>query len=196
MIDKGRLIAITDGIIAVAATVMVLQLRVPERATLAAAQEQFPTLLAYIISYLQVFLAWHEHHDAFANAKAINHRIFLLNCLWLFFITLLPYATGIVGNSPNDRTSVLLYLSILFLQSLIITIVCRQIEKLNHIDSLDNDIIHVLRKVTFPGYALAAVCTFIKPLAAFVVIVVSCVISIVVVCFYDKKKRIGETCSE
>lgn len=191
MIQKDRLIAVTDGIIAVAATIMVMQLHVPERATLSAAREQFPTLLAYIISYLQVFLAWHEHHDAFANAKAINHRIFLLNCLWLFFITLLPYATGIVGNSPNDRASVLLYLAILFLQSLIITIVSKQIEHLNQTDSLDNDIIHVLRKVTFPGYALAAVCTLIKPLAAFVVVVASCVISVGIVCYYDRKKQIG-----
>ena len=72
MINKERLIAITDGIIAVAATVMVLRLDIPEMVSLAAIRERVPILVAYIISYMQIFLAWHEHHDSFIHAERIN----------------------------------------------------------------------------------------------------------------------------
>ena len=77
MIDKGRLMAITDGIVAIAATIMALELTVPEKFSLAAVNAQMPTMVAFLISFVQIFLAWHEHHDSFAFAEKINHRIFL-----------------------------------------------------------------------------------------------------------------------
>ena len=116
MINKERLVAITDGIIAVAATVMVLRLDIPDMASLAAFRERAPILVAYIISYMQIFLAWHEHHDSFIHAERINHRIFLMNTLWLFLITMLPFVTGVLGKSPNHRPTILLYLAVLVLQ--------------------------------------------------------------------------------
>ena len=125
MIEKGRLLAITDGIVAVAATVMVLRLEVPERASLAAAGRQLPVLLAYLISYTQIFLAWHEHHDTFLRVERISHTVFLLNCLWLFFVTLLPFVTGVVGSSPRHTPSVLLYLAVLTAEEGSLLLLCR-----------------------------------------------------------------------
>lgn len=187
MIDKNRMLAITDGIIAVAATVMVLQLDVPDRASMAAVQAQFPTLVAYIISYMQIFLAWHEHHDAFATAEIINHRVYLLNCLWLFFVTLLPFVTGVVGKSPTDQASVLMYILILCMESLLLKWECTTLERLNHSVTADIEIIWPLRRVTFLGYAFAAVCTFFMPLASLVLIVGICVVNVILVCLYDRK---------
>ena len=141
MIDQNRLLAITDGIVAIAATIMVLQLVVPKEVSMEAVAEQWPTLVAYIISFIQIFLAWHEHHDSVFNAKYINHRIFLINCLWLFFITLLPFVTGVVGHSPDHQASMLLYILVLFLIQLTITIESRGISKLNKTPILDYEVI-------------------------------------------------------
>ena len=141
MIDKGRLMAITDGIVAIAATIMALELTVPEKFSLAAVNAQMPTMVAFFISFVQIFLAWHEHHDSFAFAEKINHRIFLLNCLWLLFITLLPFATGLIGQSANHKYSVLVYIALLFLVQLSITIESRAIRKLNKTPILDEEVI-------------------------------------------------------
>ncbi len=187
MIDKNRLLAITDGIVAIAATIMVLQLVIPEDVTIASVMEQWPTFIAYVISFVQVFLAWHEHHDSLANAEYINHRIFLINCLWLFFITLLPFATGVVGHSPDSQAAMLLYILILFLVQLCITIESCAITKLNNTVVLDHEVIRVIRIISFAGYVFAAASTFLSPFAAYIIILVLSFAEITLMCTYDIK---------
>lgn len=187
MIDQNRLLAITDGVVAIAATIMVLQLVVPTEISMAAVAEQWPTLVAYIISFIQIFLAWHEHHDSLFNAKIVNHRIFLINCLWLFFITLLPFVTGVVGHSPDHQASMLLYILILFLIQLTITIESRSICKLNKTTVLDYEVIKKIRIISFAGYILAAASTFFNPFFAYITILALSFIEILLMCLYDIK---------
>lgn len=187
MINKDRLLAITDGIVAIAATIMVLQLSIPDRAGLSAMAAQWPIMLAYIISFLQIFLAWHEHHDSIAPAEWINHRIFLINCVWLFFITLLPFVTGIVGKSPDHTPSMLLYIGVLLLVQLSITIESRAIQKLNDCVIVDAPVIRQIRIMSFVGYGAAAVCALIYPIASFAIILILTIAEIVVMCRYDSK---------
>ncbi|MBQ3389589.1 MAG: DUF1211 domain-containing protein [Firmicutes bacterium] len=185
MINKDRLLAITDGIVAIAATIMVLQLTIPEKAGFAAVAAQWPVMLAYIISFLQIFLAWHEHHDSVAPAEWINHRIFLVNCAWLFFITLLPFVTAIVGRSPDDRASMLLYIGVLFLVQLVISIESRMIVNLNNCTIVDAPVIRQIRIISFAGYAAAAVCALIHPFSSFIIILILTAAEIIVMCRYD-----------
>lgn len=194
MIDQNRLLAITDGIVAIAATIMVLQLVVPKEVSMDAVAEQWPTLVAYIISFIQIFLAWHEHHDSVFNAKYINHRIFLINCLWLFFITLLPFVTGVVGHSPDHQASMLLYILVLFLIQLTITIESRGISKLNKTPILDYEVIKKIRIISFAGYLLAAASTFVNPFLAYIIILALSFVEILLMCLYDIKigKQIKE----
>lgn len=186
MITKSRLLAITDGIIAVAATIMVMKLELPDEATLGAIMEQWPTLLAYMISYAQIFMAWHEHHDAFANAELINHRVFILNSAWLFFITLLPFVTAIAGSNPNDRASVLLYVGILAAGKLVLEIECNVIEKLNKQDRLDKDILQKLSILSFAAYGIAALSTMYRPILALIIIIGVSIYTNIAVAIYDK----------
>ena len=187
MIDKGRLMAITDGIVAIAATIMALELTVPEQFSLAAVNAQMPTMVAFLLISVQIFLAWHEHHDSFAFAEKINHRIFLLNCLWLLFITLLPFATGLIGQSANHKYSVLVYIALLFLVQLSITIESRAIRKLNKTPILDEEVIKKIRIISFTGYIIAAVCALVVPVSGLIVVLVLSAVEIVFVCLYDIK---------
>jgi len=165
----------------------VLQLVVPKEVSMDAVAEQWPTLVAYIISFIQIFLAWHEHHDSVFNAKYINHRIFLINCLWLFFITLLPFVTGVVGHSPDHQASMLLYILVLFLIQLTITIESRGISKLNKTPILDYEVIKKIRIISFAGYLLAAASTFVNPFLAYIIILALSFVEILLMCLYDIK---------
>lgn len=192
MINKDRLTAITDGIIAVAATVMVLRLDIPDHVSMEAIRERIPVLVAYIISYTQIFLAWHEHHDSFIRAGKINHRIFLMNTLWLFFITMLPFVTGVLGNSPTHRPTILLYLAVLVLQALVQMAECRMIEHFNGIKMQDARIVDQIRKLTFVGCALAAVSAFLCPAASMWIVVCTSIASVVRIVRYDKTIKTEE----
>lgn len=189
MINRDRLLALSDAIIAVAATIMVLQLVIPDQLSMAVVRDQWPTLVAYLISYFQIFLAWHEHHDAFANAPKIDHRLFLLNTVWLLFITLLPFATGMVGRSPHHQPTVLFYIFILMMQSILLVLECKMIVKINKRDINDAGIISNLRKITFAGYGLAIIASFIEPIASIVIVIAACFICVLKVIVYDTRKH-------
>lgn len=179
--------AITDGVLAIAATIMVLTLVAPEHGSIKEIMDRLPTLIAYAISYLQVFLTWHEHHDAFEDAKIINHRIFLLNCVWLFFVTLLPFATAVVGNDYDSAFSVRLYILVLFLVDTSIKFLCDLIVKVNQRDIRDSGIIHLIRRLTFAGYAVGIILTFIMPILAVAAVLVEYIINLIIMWRYDIK---------
>ena len=187
MIDKNRFISITDAIIAVAATVMVLRLDIPQEPSIEAISSQWPTFLAYIVSYLHIFMAWHEHHDSFANAVNINHRIFLMNCVWLFFVTVLPFATGLVGQSPTDRFAVLIYVLILFLCQFTLKIECDYSNRYNGTEMADDDIIRAIRKESFICDVIAAAAAFAFPLLGLIIVLISSVLDVILVVRYDIK---------
>ena len=89
--NKDRIIALTDGIVAIAATIMVLELKIPKIITLDSLLSQIPILYSYIISFALIYLSWRSHHNAFEKAEIINSKIFILNGIWLFFITLFDW---------------------------------------------------------------------------------------------------------
>lgn len=189
MIEKDRMMAITDGIVAIAATIMVLQLVVPDEPTLEGIMGQFPTLLAYIISYIQIFLTWHEHHDAFADAVCANHRILFINCLWLFFLTLLPFATALVGKNPENMIAELIFVGVLLGLNISIKVGCSALEKLNDMHMRDRKYILILQKISLIACAVAIVAAFIYPPSCLAIIIAADIASVVIICTYDKKQE-------
>lgn len=109
-INKERLAAFTDAIAAIAATIMVLELVPPDSGTFSELLTRWPTLLAYINSFFLIYLVWFNHHNLFEKAQAVSPRVFLVNGVWLFFLTIVPFATAWVGNHPNETLPELFYL--------------------------------------------------------------------------------------
>ena len=107
--SKGRLEAFTDAIAAIAATVMVLELKTPLSGDLQGLLEQRHVLLAYLISFAMIYIVWYNHHNLFQKAERVTKHTFLLNGLWLFFLTLVPFTTGWVGTAPDAAVPELLY---------------------------------------------------------------------------------------
>ncbi|MCQ2560851.1 MAG: DUF1211 domain-containing protein [Clostridia bacterium] len=187
--DKNRFIAITDGILAIAATIMVMRLE-PEVPSMEVLSNQWPTLAAYIISFMKIMMAWHEHHDSFLNVKKINHRTFMLNCVWLFFITLLPFVTGMIGNYPDSLFCVLIYTAVIFLCQLTLKVECDYVNKVNNTTIHDIEIIQVIRleSMLFSIVAAAAAILYM-PFAGLMILLFNSVLNIVQIIRFDMRNE-------
>lgn len=76
--NKGRLEAFTDAIVAIAATIMVLELHTPKEPTMAGFLEEAPTFVTYIVSFVLIYLVWYNHHNIFRRLLILQHKRILL----------------------------------------------------------------------------------------------------------------------
>jgi uncharacterized membrane protein len=97
--EKSRLEAFSDGVIAIILTIMVLDLKVPKEPTLDALSNAWPVYFAYTLSYGNVFFVWLNHHDIFASLKEVDRPLLLWNGLLLFFASLVPFVTAFASES-------------------------------------------------------------------------------------------------
>ena len=107
--NKSRVEAITDGIIAIAATIMVLELGLPSTNDWTGLFELMPTFIAYLISFMMIYIVWSMHHDLFKKAEVISRRTFLINGIWIFMLTLVPFTTAWVGSAMDEVAPEFLY---------------------------------------------------------------------------------------
>ena len=103
--NKARVEAFTDAIIAIVMTIMVLEIKIPEGATLWSLLRERAYFLAYLISFFRIAATWYNHHYLFANAQWISRKVFWLNIVWLFFMSLFPVATGWISADPFSRAA-------------------------------------------------------------------------------------------
>src|SRR5687767_8256895 len=96
---KGRLEAFSDGVIAIVITIMVLELRVPHGADLAALQPLVPVALTYVLSYVYLGIYWTNHHHMLQASDRINGGILWANLHLLFWLSLVPFVTGWMGEN-------------------------------------------------------------------------------------------------
>ena len=89
--QKGRLEAFTDGVIAIIITIMVLELKVPEGGDFAAIKPTIPVFLAYVLSFTNVGLVWNNHHHMLHATKRINGAVLWANLFLLFWLSLVPF---------------------------------------------------------------------------------------------------------
>ncbi len=88
---KGRLEAFTDGVLAIIITIMVLEIKVPKGADLAALQAGLPIFLAYALSYINVGIFWNNHHHMLHATERIDGRVLWCNLFLLFWLSLIPF---------------------------------------------------------------------------------------------------------
>ncbi|MFN8147359.1 MAG: TMEM175 family protein [Candidatus Nanopelagicales bacterium] len=116
--DRGRLEAFSDGVLAIVITIMVLELPRPDGhgedpggtwASFVHTENLVPTLVAYVLSFVYVGIYWNNHHHLLKTTHHVTASIMWSNLLLLFWLTLLPYATGWVGEYPTSIAPTLLY---------------------------------------------------------------------------------------
>jgi uncharacterized membrane protein len=89
--EKGRLEAFTDGVLAIVITIMVLEMKVPAGADLHALKASTPVLLAYALSFVNVGLFWNNHHHMLQASKHVNGKVLWANLFLLFWMSLVPF---------------------------------------------------------------------------------------------------------
>jgi len=95
---KGRLEAFSDGVIAIILTIMVLELHIPEEGTLSALRPLLPKFLSYVLSFVFIGIYWNNHHHLWQAVKSVNGAILWANMHLLFWLSLIPFVTGWMGE--------------------------------------------------------------------------------------------------
>ena len=88
---KGRVEAFTDGVVAIIITITVLEMHVPEAATLAAFRAELPILLAYVLSFVNVGIYWNNHHHMLHATQHVDGSVLWANMFMLFWLSLAPW---------------------------------------------------------------------------------------------------------
>ena len=97
--EKGRLEAFSDGVIAVIITIMVLELHPPHEATLAALVEIAHPFFAYVLSFIYIGIYWNNHHHMFHAVKRVDGAVLWANLHLLFWLSLVPFVTAWMGEN-------------------------------------------------------------------------------------------------
>jgi uncharacterized membrane protein len=110
--EKGRLEAFSDGVIAIIITIMVLELRVPAGKgsdSLEALKPLLPVFISYIISFIYVGIYWNNHHHMFQVVKSVNGAVLWANMHLLFWLSVVPFVTGWMGENNFTKWPTILY---------------------------------------------------------------------------------------
>ncbi|MEO6538953.1 MAG: TMEM175 family protein [Ferruginibacter sp.] len=107
--SKGRLEAFSDGVLAIIITIMVLEIKVPHGNTLLSLQPLLPVFLSYLLSFINIGIYWNNHHHMFLLVKNINGKVLWCNIHLLFWLSLIPFATGWMGENNFTLWPVVIY---------------------------------------------------------------------------------------
>jgi uncharacterized membrane protein len=106
---KDRMEAFSDGVMAIIITVMVLELKVPQAADLAALRPLTPVFMSYILSFINLGIYWNNHHHLLQVIDQVNGQVLWANLHLLFWLSLLPFATAWMGENNFSTWPVAFY---------------------------------------------------------------------------------------
>jgi uncharacterized membrane protein len=133
--ETGRLEAFSDGVIAVIITIMVLDLKPPHGTDVASLREIFPTLAAYVLSFVFVGIYWNNHHHLLRASRGIDGRAMWANLHLLFWLSLVPFTTSWLGVHPSGGVPTALYGAVLLANAFAYTLLQLALVAVNGADS-------------------------------------------------------------
>ena len=133
---KGRMEAFSDGVIAMIITIMVLELAVPHEAELSALRPLIPVFLSYVLSFIYVGIYWNNHHHLLHVVRRVDGRVLWANLHLLFWLSLVPFGTGWMGENNFAAWPVAVYGAILCVAGVAYGILSRVLIATNGRDSV------------------------------------------------------------
>ena len=134
--SKGRMEAFSDGVIAILITIMVLELKVPRTADPAALLPLIPVFLSYVLSFLFLGIYWSNHHHLLQAIKHVDGRSLWANLHLLFWLSLIPFVTGWMGENNFASWPVACYGVVLLFAAIAYFILTRVLIALHGRDSI------------------------------------------------------------
>jgi uncharacterized membrane protein len=133
--NKERMEAFSDGVIAIIITIMVLELKVPQGADPAALRPLIPVFVSYVLSFVNLGIYWNNHHHLLQATNAVNGRVLWANLHLLFWLSLFPFATAWIGENHFAAWPVAVYGVVLLLAAMAYFILVRALITLHGRDS-------------------------------------------------------------
>ena len=160
---KSRLEAFSDGVLAIIITIMVLELRTPQGHAWSELLKLWPTLLAYILSFVYVGIYWNNHHHLMYTVRQVNGNVLWANLHLLFWLSLFPFVSGWAGESHFAAVPMTCYAAVALMSAVAFTVLTSVIVRAgasNHLlaDALGSDL---KGKLSTAGYVVAVVTPFL-----------------------------------
>ena len=161
--------AFSDGVLAIIITIMVLELKIPDRPGWDAIYSLLPVIISYILSFIIVGIYWGNHHHLLHTVGHVNSTMIWANLHLLFWLSLIPFATGWMGRNNFAQNTVVVYAVLLDMCGLAYFILLKVIEK-SH--PRNNALLIPLRKQSGKGvlsciaYTLAIPAAYISPVVS------------------------------
>src|SRR3954447_4930364 len=136
-LSVGRLVAFTDGVFAIAITLLVLNFdepRGPDSEILHQLTDQWPSLLAYFLSFAVIGRFWIVHHRVFAGVRRVDSGLLRLNLVYLAFVVLIPFTTEVLGDYSDTTEAVVLYAAAVGAAAFLNWLMIRHALRREHID--------------------------------------------------------------
>lgn len=118
MMTKGRIEAFTDGVMAIIITIMVLELKVPHGGSFNDLKEILPIFGSYVLSFIYIAIYWNNHHHMMQTVTHVTGSMLWANMHLLFWLSLIPFVTGWMGENNFTPASVFLYGTVLLLAAI------------------------------------------------------------------------------
>lgn len=168
---KNRLEAFSDGVLAIIITIMVLEFKTPEGGTWEDLKPLLPKFLSYALSFIYVGIYWNNHHHMLHTVKKVNGKILWANLHLLFWLSLIPFITGWIGENHLAEFPMMLYGVVLFMSGLAYSILQKLIIKSEGNDSVLSKAIGngYKEKVSILGYLTAIAFAYFYPLVSLII---------------------------
>ena len=124
---KGRLEAFSDGVLAIIITIMVLEMKVPHAAELSALQPLWPVFVSYVLSFVYLGIYWNNHHHMLHVTRDVGGAVLWANLHLLFWLSLVPFVTGWMGENHFAAGPTALYGVVLLMAAIAYYILQRTI---------------------------------------------------------------------
>ena len=166
---KGRLEAFSDGVIAIIITIMVLELKVPHGEDLSALRPLISIFISYVLSFVYLGIYWNNHHHMLHAVSQVNGPILWANLHLLFWLSLVPFVTGWMGENHFAPMPVALYGVVLIMAAIAYYILSRMLIQHHGRDSVLAKAVgkDFKGKISVLIYALAIPLSFLNQWIAF-----------------------------
>jgi uncharacterized membrane protein len=180
-LTKNRLEGFSDGVLAVIITIMVLEMKVPPGGDLAALRPLLPVFTSYVLSFVFVGVYWNNHHHLLHAATHVTGGILWANLHMLFWLSLIPFVTGWMGQNDFAGLPVAVYGVIQLMAGFAFFILAQSLVATHGRDSTLARAIgrDVKGKASLAIYIVAVPVAFVSPLIAFVLYVAVAIVWLV-----------------
>lgn len=166
---KGRLEAFSDGVIAIIITIMVLEMKIPHGDNIHSLKPLLPIFISYVLSFIYIGIYWNNHHHMMHAARSINGIILWANLHLLFWLSLVPFVTGWMGENHFAKWPVACYGIVLLMNALAYNLLSRVLIRHHGKDSVLGAAIgkDAKGKISIVIYSIAICLSLINSLAGF-----------------------------